>query len=132
MPEIFIPSGILMRGDGATIRLPLVADDSREFITPDETLQIRADLFIKGRGDKPISSWFLEVDDVLTDGPVFHAQDPGWPHTDKGYNFIWRLPSGYTTQAPARYRLVFTVQLTELRQATALVDLNIGAPETYA
>lgn len=130
MDRPFKPTGQIYRGEGAIVRAALEADDTHELVTRDEALRSEAELWMSGPSTKLIAAFGVVTEDLLTDGPIFHAQDPGWPDVRQGYNLKWSLPAGYTLEAPARYRIVITVYLTGGRRGTVVADLICEGPES--
>ncbi len=121
-----------MVGDGATVRVAITEGDDLLFLDPQELIYFQLDLWLIGRNSRIVKSWTPNISDVLTDGPIFHQQDPGWRFKKHGYNFKWELPMGYLTEAPAKYRLTIKGVQTGSRQATGYADLIVSAPDSHA
>lgn len=127
MDRQFQPVGKIYQGEGAVVRMALMSAETRELIERSDVLTGTVTLRRLSPDPAVVNTWGVNVDSALNDGPVFHAQDPGWPHTRQGYNFKWHLPSGFTGVAPARYRVVVQLRLTGSRMATCVADLEVEA-----
>lgn len=128
MDRPFKPTGSILRGEGAVLRSALYVDDTRELVTRAEAIRAEVELWMVSPDQRRVADFGVTIDDLITDGPIFHAQDPAWPDPRNGYNLKWTLPAGYTTKAPARYRIVVHIQLTGNRRGHASGDLVVEAP----
>ena len=94
MSDIYSPAGKIYRGDSADIRLAVIDRTTSAFLERGRVMSIRAELWRDAPSPKQIATWGVDVEEHLSDGPITHAQDPGWPFSDLGYNLRWLLPKG--------------------------------------
>lgn len=128
MSDIYSPTGKIYRGDSAEIRLAVIDRTTSSFVERGRVMSIRAELWRDAPSPKQMETWHLDVEETLSDGPITHAQDAGWPYSDIGYNFRWRLPRGYTTEAPSKYRVLICLEMVGLEQSTHVVKLEVLDP----
>lgn len=129
MASIFTPKGKVYRNDSVDFRLAIVDTETNLLVQRSQVVRISAALWRMHPSPKEVANWSLNVEDVLVDGPIFHAQDSGWPYADKGYNFRWDLPRDYLVTAPAKYRMVFRVEKVGLKLSTHAAEIEVQSAE---
>lgn len=128
MGNVFTPKGTVYRNDSVDVKLSVMDTATGAFVRRADVVRIECRLVRDHPNPTIVANWSINVESSITDGPVFHQQDPSWPFHDAGYNFTWMLPRGYLESAPAKYRLIFEIHKIGLAKSTHNVLVEVLSP----
>lgn len=119
-------------GDSVEVRDAIYITKTRQLAHRSDIVRLSAHIWAEGPVRELLSTYHLPLESVMSDGPIFHEQDAGWPSSDIGRNFLWEIPAGVLSRDETVYTIEVVALMRGRRQATLTYRVRTRQPWVYA